>query len=376
MNERMLVGTRKGLFQLRPGSGPGGWEIDRVDFLGEPVSMLLSDPARNMVYASLTLGHFGVKLHRSADGGQTWEECAVPVYPAGATIAQPGPPADPDDPNPAPPKQKPASLAEIWSLEAGDDGTLWAGTIPGGLFRSSDQGSSWSLVEGLWNRPERAMWFGGGKDEPGIHSICIDPRDGNSLLAAVSCAGVWGTTDGGETWEQRGQGMRAEFMPPERAYDPEIQDPHLMVRCPSSPDHLWIQHHNGIFRSVDNSRSWTEITAEAPSRFGFAVAVHPHDPETAWFVPAVKDECRVPVDGRLVVTRTRDGGQTLEVLSDGLPQQHAYDLIYRHALAIDATGEQLVLGSTTGGLWSTTNGGDRWECVSSTMPPVYCIRFG
>ena len=70
-----------------------------------------------------------------------------------------------------------------------------------------------------------------------------------------------------------------------------------------------------------------------PSTFGFAVAVHPRDPETAWFVPEIKDEKRIPREGKLVVTRTRDGGKTFEVLSNGLPQSHAYDVVYRHALA-------------------------------------------
>src|SRR3546814_16620636 len=68
--------------------------------------------------------------------------------------------------------------------------------------------------------------------------------------------------------------------------------------------------------------------------FGFAVAVHPERPGTAWFVPAIKDEYRYPKDGRLVVTRTPDGGKSFDTLTDGLPQTHAYDLIYRHALEV------------------------------------------
>ncbi len=45
-------------------------------------------------------------------------------------------------------------------------GTLWAGTIPGGLFRSDDRGASWRLNRELWERPERAQWFGGGSTIP------------------------------------------------------------------------------------------------------------------------------------------------------------------------------------------------------------------
>ena len=112
-----------------------------------------------------------------------------------------------------------------------------------------------------------------------------------------------------------------------------------------------------------------------PSTFGFAVAAHPHDEGTAWFVPAVKDETRYPGGGRVVVTRTRDGGQTFETLTTGLPQQHAYDLVYRHALDVDETGEQLAFGSTTGSLWFSGNGGDSWQMASAHLPPIYAVHF-
>ena len=111
------------------------------------------------------------------------------------------------------------------------------------------------------------------------------------------------------------------------------------------------------------------------SAFGFAVAVHPRDPETAWFVPAIKDEKRYPADGHVIVNRTRDGGKTFQTLTSGLPQQHAYDLVYRHALDIDESGEVLAFGSTTGSLWVTENGGDSWQTISSNLPPIHSVRF-
>jgi hypothetical protein len=149
-----------------------------------------------------------------------------------------------------------------------------------------------------------------------------------------------------------------------------------MVQCAAAPDVLWAQHHNGVFRSVDGTRSWQEVTAIRPAKFGFTVAVHPGEPETAWFVPGVKDECRVPVDARLVVARTRNGGQSFDVLTSGLPQSHAYDLIYRHGLAVDDSGRCLAMGSTTGHLWISEDGGDSWGLVEGNLPPIACVRFG
>jgi hypothetical protein len=109
--------------------------------------------------------------------------------------------------------------------------------------------------------------------------------------------------------------------------------------------------------------------------FGFGVAAHPWNPDVAWFAPAVKDQLRVPVDGRLVVSRTSDGGGTFDVLGDGLPAVHAYDLVYRHALEVDASGEVLAMGSTTGSLWISEDGGEHWQTVAANLPPVHFTRF-
>ncbi len=359
MDLTLHIGTRKGLFTARR-TAPGNWRIQHPPrFLGEPVTMLLTDPRNGDRYSALNLGHFGVKLFRADSGSEDWREIAVPAYPA-----------ETDEEGP--------SLAQIWELVPGGSdrpGSLWAGTIPGGLFRSDDRGDSWTLVESLWQRPEREVWFGGGYDAAGIHSICVHPRDSDRLSLAISCGGVWESGDGGLSWSQTGQGLRAAFLPPEQAYEPVSQDPHRMVRCATAPERLWIQHHNGIFRSDDGALNFVEIENVEPSVFGFAVAVHPQDPDTAWFVPAIKDEFRIPVDGRLVVTRTRDGGRSFQKLDQGLPAEPSYDLVYRHGLDVDASGEVLAFGSTTGGLWVSEDQGDSWQCLSAHLPPINVVRF-
>jgi hypothetical protein len=364
MEDRIYAATRKGLFTIDR-SGPGDWCITGTSFLGDPVTMVLDDARDSTLYAALNLGHFGVKLRRSADRGRSWEEVAVPAFP-------PQPDAALEATPPAP------SVHQVWALAAaGPDrpGALWAGTIPGGLFRSRDRGTTWELNRPLWERPERTSWFGGGYDDPGIHSVCVDPRDSRRVTVAVSCGGVWVSEDAGETWDCRTQGMFADYMPEERREEPAVQDPHRLVHCPASPDHLWVQHHNGVFRSTDGGRRWTEVRTIRPSNFGFAVAVHPRRPEIAWFVPGIKDQCRIPVDGKLVVARTRDGGASFDVLAEGLPGEHAYDLVYRHALDVDASGDRLAFGSTTGGLWVSENGGERWHTISTHLPPIYQVQF-
>ena len=68
-------------------------------------------------------------------------------------------------------------------------------------------------------------------------------------------------------------------------------------------------------------------------------------------------------------------GHSFELLHEGLPEQPAYDLVYRHALDIDADGQRLAFGSTTGSLWISDDQGERWQNVSTHLPPVACVRF-
>lgn len=364
MHARALVATRKGLFELNRHDGI--WQIAPSGFVGEPVTMMLHDRRDGTLYAALNLGHFGVKLHRRDSGADAWVEIAAPTYPP-----------QPEDRS----AELPWKLSLLWSLAAGgadEPGVLWAGTLPGGLFRSCDRGDSWDLVRSLWDLPERGEWAGGGYDAPGIHSICVDPRDSRHLLVGVSCGGAWATRDGGASWTISAAGMRADYMPPERAQEQNVQDPHCIVQCAAQPDTLWCQHHNGIWRSTNAGGLWQRIGPrhkDLPSDFGFAVAVHPRDPDTAWFVPAVADQKRIPIDAALCVTRTRDGGRSFEVLRAGLPQQHCYDLIYRHGLAVADDGQSLLMGSTTGGLWASENGGNTWQAVAARLPPIYAVHF-
>lgn len=361
MAKRLYVASRKGLLIYE--RGPGGWRHASTAFLGSPVSMVLASPDNATLFAALNLGHFGTKLHRSTDAGTTWAELQPPQFPkveGGEKDA------------------KAPAVTAIWSMEwAGRDkpGALWIGTAPAALFYSADNGDTWTRNEALWSLPSRAKWMGGGTVDTALHSICIDPRNSDRVAVAVSCGGVTLTEDDGKSWRVAGHGLRAEFMPPDQQFDPDIQDAHLMVQCPADPKVAWIQHHNGIFRSTDDFKSWQEIETAPVSRFGFAVAVHPKNPDTAWFVPAVKDEHRYPAAGKVVVQRTRDGGKTFDVLRSGLPQDNAFDLVYRHGLAVDETGDRLAMGSTTGSVWTSDNGGEAWTLLSANLPPVHALRL-
>ena len=361
MTPPLLIGTRKGLFILEM-AADGHWLPRQHAFAGVPVSITALDPRDRTLYAGLAHGHFGVKLHRSSDMGATWTELPAPAFPAGFPADEAGGTAP--------------AVSLLWALEPGGAaGELWAGTIPGALFHSTDHGGHWRLVESLWQQELRRLWFGGGYDAPGIHSILLDPADPQRMVVGVSCGGVWLSPDAGRQWEIGGEGLVAQYMPEQRRQDLAVQDPHRLARCLAAPERIWMQHHSGVFRSDDAGRTWVQLHGLPQSDFGFAVAAHPTDPDVAWFVPAESDEVRIPRQGQLCVTRTSDGGKSFERFDAGLPPPPAFDLIYRHGLAAAPDGTHLAMGSTTGGLWTSADAGESWRLANARLPPIASVQF-
>ncbi len=361
----LILGTRKGLLVLKQNNND--WSVVHESFPGVPINYAANDPRTGLMWICADHGHWGQKLYRSADGGETTVEIPAPQFPEGSTIFDVFSGGD----------EKPAAVSYLWTVIPGGTDQperIYIGTEPGGLFQSDDGGETFQLVEGLWNHSSRPKnWFGGGRDQAGVCSLVVDPRDSNHLFAGISVGGVFESVDGGLTWEGRNKGLRADFLPD--PYSEYGHDPHCLVASPSNPDVLWQQNHCGVFRSTDAGRNWTDISQpDGPVNFGFPIAVDPHDPDTAWVVPGISDEIRMAVDGALCVGRSEDGGKSWTELRNGLPQQHCYDITFRHAL--DINGERLAFGTTTGNVFYSEDRGDSWRSLGYHFPPIYSVRFG
>ena len=395
MSNMILLGTRKGtvIFDRANSS----WKPRSIDHPGVPVCYAARDPRDGTLWASLDHGHWGPKLSRSRDNGKTWEDVLSLKYPKGARYIVkylPTPDFDPEAPV-GEPEYKDASVLKIWNLTFGladTPGRIYAGTIPGGLFVSEDGGDTWELNRPLWNHESRGgdlfsgdatsenKWGGTpasidyGVFEPGIHSIIIDPNDSNHLYMAASTVGIMETTDGGQTWAGRNQGMRMDYMPPDT--DAEWgHDAHFVTACSAQPNHLWQQNHCGVYYSDDGAQTWTKVSKpEDGVHFGFPVAVDARDGRTAWVIPARGDFERMALDGGLCVSRTEDGGQSWQNLRNGLPQESTYDIVLRHCL--DIAGDTLCFGTTTGNVYLSEDRGESWQCLGNNFPPVYSVRFG
>ena len=352
----LLVGTKKGLFRLE-GDAPGAFEVTARAFAGQSVEYAMRDPRTGRYLASVTSWFYGPKIWVTDDPAGEWEQASGVELPEGGD----------------------ASLERLWVIVPGvGDGELYAGGDPGPLFKSTDGGLTWELNRGLWEHPSRGEW------QPGNGGLCLHtivpwPGDPNRLLVAISAVGVWLTEDGGETWRVANDGIVLRYMPEEARAEATMNHcVHDVRRSPSRPERLFMQFHDGVYRSDDGGSSWIDIGTDTalPSDFGFPIVVDPADPDSAFVIPLIGAEDRTTPGGSVKVWETRDAGASWSPRGDGLPEQHAYLTVLREAFdtAGEGKGLQLYFGATSGDVFGSGDGGATWGTVAEHLAPVYSVR--
>lgn len=189
------------------------------------------------------------------------------------------------------------------------------------------------------------------------------------MYVAISAAGTFRTDDGGHTWTPRNQNVEIDMLPDPY---PEVgQCVHKLLLHPARPERLWQQNHCGVYRSDDSGDSWERVDRNGlPSVFGFPLMLDPADPDVAFVIPEKSYEYHYTSNGRLGVYRTRDGGDTWELMSNGLPDQ-AWAAVLREASAYDA--ESLYFGTHSGSFFALTDG-DVWVEGVRHLPPILSVE--
>jgi serine/threonine protein kinase len=352
----LLVGTTKGAFILRSNTRRTGWEVGGPYFHGHSVYAMAYDGrgGQRRIWVA-TSSYWGTLLRSSDDFGKSW------TNPRQAPIRFP---ADTG-----------VSLKNIWQITLGrpeEPNRLYCGVEPAALFETGDSGETWSLVRGLFDHPHRARWMPG-NGGLALHTILLDPGDNQRMYVAISAGGVYRTNDGGSTWTAQNQGIRAMFMPNK---NPEFgQCVHKIAMHPSRPERLFLQNHWGLYRSDNYAESWIDIANGVPSDFGFAVVMHPRNPDCVYIIPVESDEFRCACEGRLRVYRTRNSGASWEPLVRGLPQKRAYETVLRDAMTADSFDPVgIYFGTRSGQLFASRDEGRTWQKILEGLPAVVCVR--
>jgi len=345
------IGTRKGAFRFRT-KDRKKWDADGPHHRGGEINHVVVDPRDpKVIYATVNSGWFGPHLHISRDGGKSWE-----LSEKGLELK-----SVPDQ-----------SLKRFWHIEPGhadEPGVVWMGADPGALFRSDDSGVSWQEVASLTAHATRDRW------NPGAGGMClhsIQCLGKGRVIAAISAAGAFRSSDGGASWEPFNKGVRADFQPVKY---PEVgQCVHKLLAHPANPEALYQQNHCGIYRAKFDAKKWTDISKGLPTRFGFGLAVPAAEKDTMFTVPIESAEYRCNLKGQFQVARSRDGGKNWDLLSKGLPQKNAHMTVLREAMCADSRDPAGVyVGTQSGSVFYSRDAGDRWQVLADHLPAVYSV---
>jgi hypothetical protein len=348
----LLIGTKKGAFVLQSDAERRSWSLRGPLCEAWPMNHVVGDSATGAIYGGGGNEWFGPAVWKSTDLGASWTHSSQGLaYAAG------------EEP-----------IKSVWSL-APANGRPFAGVEPAGLFVSEDGGERWAHVSGLRDHPSRLHWQPGGGGLI-LHSLVPHPEDEARIWVAISAAGVFHSANGGESWEPRNRGTRADFLPEGQNYPEVGQCVHCLVMAPGMANRLYQQNHCGMYRSEDGGESWESIEAGLPSSFGFPAAVHPRDPDTLYLVPLNGDIAgRYMPDGRAAVWRTHDAGGSWEPLRKGLPQENVFFNVLRQAMATDSLEPAGVyVGTNTGTLFASRDEGDGWTVIAQHLPTITSVE--
>jgi hypothetical protein len=350
----LMLGTKRGLF-LAASSDRERWSFEATTLQGQRVYYAALDQRVGCrVFAAENGDFFGSFIRYSDDLGQTWQEPKRGIQF---------------------PEESQLKLHNIWTIEPGRPGepeVVYAGVDPASLWVSQDRGETWEANPALLSHSTRERW------EPGagglcLHTIIADPTNPLRMWIGISAVGCLRTEDGGKSWVFANKNTRADFLP--ERYPEFGQCIHRLVQHPTRPDVLYQQNHCGVYKSLTAGDDWIDIQHNLPSDFGFPIALDRQHPDTV-FVIVEEPAGRHNLGNQFQVYRTTNGGESWEPLMNGLPGGAQVKLgVLRHGMCTDQHDPcGVYVGTNTGQLFASRDGGDTWALIADFLPPIYSVN--
>ena len=263
----------------------------------------------------------------------------------------------------------PASFGgRIDDIEAvpGKSSTVFVGTAGGGVFRTTNNGTTWTPV---FDRDGRTTSIGDiaiAPSDPGV--IWVGTGEPNNRQSTTWGDGIYRSLDGGETWTHMG-----------------LKESHHIGRVvihPRNPNVVFVaavghlfgaNDERGVYRTTDAGQSWKKVLAGNSVTGAIDVAL---DPDGRTVYAAMYQRQRRgfgyvgggPGSG---LYRSRDGGDSWEPLTNGLP----VGVKGRIGIAIAPSQPNTVyaiIEAKVGGVFRSDDKGNTWTRQSALNPrPMY-----
>jgi photosystem II stability/assembly factor-like uncharacterized protein len=324
----LLVATVDGVVFLKRDGAGSPWKVARKAFAGHHVIALMIEPISGTLFA--TTHDAGVAA--SKDFGQTWE------------FRNQGLISD--------------NVYSITYGRSGDQVRLYAGTEPAHLFVSEDLGAHWRELPALRSVPSVPKWtFPAPPHDAHVINITVDPKDPQVIYACVEQGGLLKSVDGGASWKEL-EGFN--------------DDCHRLLVLSSNTNRMYLPTGYGFYRSNDGGENWENISQRI-SRIGYPdpMVIHPRN-ENLMFVTGGEADPYHWMQTKSAnprIARSRDGGDTWEVLGKGMPER--LDASFE-AMALEAwdTGYAVYAGNTDGDIYCSDDEGESWSKIIEGIPAV------
>lgn len=260
---------------------------------------------------------------------------------------------------------------EVWQVRSAGNGTLYAGTAPTGLYKSTDNGSHWTHIESLAQLASDNGWC-----------IPLDPPipasaralvvNGDQLWVGVEVGGIAISQDAGETWSMVLPGGNPDL--------------HMLFAHPQNSEILYastgygrldgvaemIEGNAGVFRSEDSGKTWQYAWSGITPRYSRPMCIDPRSPcaLTVASAPTAFSSYRQETGAQAMLFRSDDGGRSWRTLCD---EEHSPSFANFHGLTVDPeVSSGVLVGTDTGEVWRVSDAA-KWQLCAEGMPAVLSI---
>jgi photosystem II stability/assembly factor-like uncharacterized protein len=233
---------------------------------------------------------------------------------------------------------------------------VYAGTEPSALYTSDDGGDSWERMKSLNSLPSSKSWSFPPK--PWTHHVrWIEPdaNNPNYVFVAIEAGALIQSHDGGKTWIDRNR---------QGPYDTHTLATHL-----KAPRRLYSSAGDGYFESFDYGEKWTRPMEGLGHDYLFGIAVDSSDPEVV-IVSASNGPSRsyVAESAETFVYRKDPDGNGWKVVKDGLPEPRGSTMM-SFTSNVKTPGEFYAVNNH--GLFLSTDSGSSWKKLDILWPKEY-----
>jgi photosystem II stability/assembly factor-like uncharacterized protein len=235
---------------------------------------------------------------------------------------------------------------------------LYAGTEPAHLYVSEDLGLNWRELAGLRSGPSVPGWtFPVPPHDAHVINVSFHPHDPNTILACVEQGGLLKSTDAGATWREL------------KGFNDDV---HRVLILNGNPDRYFLPTGYGFYRSDDAGENWTDLSDRIkPIGYPDPMVINPHNEDLMFIVGGDADPFHwmETKSANPKILRTRDGGETWQVVDQGMPARFSASF---EAMSIEAWpgGSSVYAANTNGDIWCSDDEGDSWQRVATDLSPV------